>query len=41
MNIEQIIPSSYHHQSNGQVEASVKFIKHTMKKSLKLMMIYT
>ena len=32
MNIEQATSSSYHHQSNGQVEACVKFIKHTMKK---------
>ena len=34
MNIEQASSSSYHHQSNGQVEACIKFIKHTMKKCI-------
>ena len=34
MNIEQATPSSYHHQRNGQVEACIKFIKHTMKKCI-------
>ena len=33
LNIEQPVSSSYHHQSNGQVEACIKFVKHTMKKS--------
>ena len=32
MNIEQGISLSYYHQSNGQVEACTKFIKHTMEK---------
>ena len=32
LNIEQVVSSSYHHQSNGQVEACIKFIKCTMKK---------
>ena len=32
LNIEQDFLSSYHHQSNGQVEASIKFIKCTLKK---------
>ena len=32
LNIEQAISSSYHHQSNGQVEACMKFIKYTIKK---------
>ena len=32
VNIEQVISSAYHHHSNGQVEASIKFIKCTFKK---------
>ena len=32
LNIEHAVSSSYHHQSNGQVKACIKFIKHTMKK---------
>ena len=32
MNIEQDTSLSYHHQSNGQVEVCIKFMKHTMKK---------
>ena len=32
MNIEQATPSLYHCQSNGHIEACIKFIKHTMKK---------
>ena len=31
MNIEQTTKLSYHHQSNGQVEACIQFIKHTVK----------
>ena len=31
MYIEQATPSSYHYQSNRQVEACIKFIKHTIK----------
>ena len=31
MNIEQATSSSYHHESSGQVEACIKFIKHTIK----------
>ena len=30
--VEQVISSVYHHQSNGQVEACIKFIKCTFKK---------
>ena len=30
MNIQQTIISSYHHQSNAQVEACIKFVKHTI-----------
>ena len=30
-NIEQAVSSLYHHQSNGQVEAYIKFIKCTIK----------
>ena len=31
LNIEQAF-SSYHHQSNGQVEVCIKFVKSTLKK---------
>ena len=31
VNIEQVVSSAYHHQSNGQVKACIKFIKHTFK----------
>ena len=32
LNIEQAFLSSYHHQSNRQVEACIKFVKPTLKK---------
>ena len=32
LSIEQTFFSSYHHQSNGQVEACIKFVKSTLKK---------
>ena len=32
LNIEQAVLSLYHHQSNGEVEACIKFIKHTIMK---------
>ena len=32
LNIEQAFSSSDHHQSNGQVEACIKFVKCTLKK---------
>ena len=32
ISVEQAVSSAYHHQSNGQVEACTKFIKHTFKK---------
>ena len=32
VNIEQVTSSAYHHQSNGQVEACIKFIKCMFKK---------
>ena len=32
INVEQAVSSAYYHQSNGQVEACIKFIKHTFKK---------
>ena len=32
LNIDQAVSSLYHHQSNGQVEACIKFIKCTIKK---------
>ena len=35
MSIEKATSSSYHHQSNRQVEACIKFIKHTMKTCIK------
>ena len=31
INIEQAVASAYHHQSNEQVKACIKFIKHTFK----------
>ena len=31
LNIEEVVLSSYHHQSNGQVEVCIKYIKHTIK----------
>ena len=31
LNIEQAVSSAYHHPSNGQVKACIKFIKHTLK----------
>ena len=34
LNIEQAFLSSYHHQSNGQMEVCIKFIKQTLKKCL-------
>ena len=35
MNTVQATTSSYHQQSNRQVEVCIKFIKHTMKKCIK------
>ena len=35
LNIEQAVSSVYHHQSNGQIKACIKFIKHTLKKCTK------
>ena len=32
INVKQVILLVYHHQSNGQVEAYIKFVKHTFKK---------
>ena len=32
LNTDQIMTSLYHHQSNGQVEACIKFVKYTIKK---------
>ena len=32
LNIEQAFSLSYYHQSNRQVEACIKFVKHTLKK---------
>ena len=34
MNIEQVTSLSLHHQSNGQVETCIKFVKCTMKKCI-------
>ena len=41
LNIEQAVSSSYHYQSNGQVEACIKFIKHTIKNADTPVVIYT
>ena len=35
INVEQAVSSVYHHQSNGQVKACIKFMKHTFKKCAK------
>ena len=35
INVEQAVSSAYHHQSNGQVKAYIKFIKPTFKKCAK------
>ena len=35
INVEQVVSSVYHHQSNGQVEACIKFIKQMFKKCAK------
>ena len=32
ISVEQAVSLAYHHQSNGQVKAHIKFIKHTFKK---------
>ena len=32
INVEQAVLLAYHHQSNGQVKACIKFIKHAFKK---------
>ena len=41
MNIEQAITLSYHHQSNRQVKACIKFIECTNKNALILITICT
>ena len=35
INVEQMVSSAYHHQSNRQVKACIKFIKQTFKKCTK------
>ena len=32
LNIKQVVSSLYHHQTNRQVEACIKFIKYTIEK---------
>ena len=39
LNIEKTATSSYHHQGNGQVEACINFVKHTITNPLILMMM--
>ena len=41
LNIEQAVLTLYHHQSNRQVEARIKFIKCTIKNAQTLVVIYT
>ena len=41
LNIEQAVSSSYHHQSNGQVEACIKFIQLTIKNAQTPLVMYT
>ena len=36
VNIEQAVTSSFYHQSNGQVEVCIKFIKNTIKNAFML-----
>ena len=35
LNLEQAVSSSYHHQSNGHVEANIMFKKQKLKKCFK------
>ena len=39
LNIEEAVASSYHHQTNAQVEACIQFGKHTIKNALKIIMM--
>ena len=39
MNIQQAITLSYHHQSNGQVEAFIEFVKIIVKNALIIIMM--
>ena len=41
LNIKQAVSSAYNHQSNGQVKACIKFLKHTLKTVQILMGIST
>ena len=41
LNIEHTVLSAYHHQSNGQVKACIKFIKCTLKNVLTLVGTFT
>ena len=41
LNIEQAVSSSYHHQSNGQLEACIKFIKCPIINAQTQLVIYT
>ena len=41
LNIKQIVSPSYHHQSNRQVEACIKFIKHTIQNAQTPVVMYT
>ena len=41
LNIKQAVSSAYHHQSNGQVKACIKFIKYTLKNMLTLVGTFT
>ena len=40
MNIQQTITSSYYHQSNSQIKACIKFVKHTNGNALTLIETY-
>ena len=39
LDIDKVITSSYHHQGNGQVEKSVKFVKYTITHDLTTIMM--
>ena len=41
LNLQQVVPSSHHHQNNRQVQACIKFIQWTPKNALTLNLTYT
>ena len=41
INIDQVVRSLYHHQSNGWVEACIKFVKHASGNADRLIIMLT